>query len=231
MGELKERMLRRMELKNFSQRTIKIYLYHMERFVAYYGKPPGLLGKDEIEGYLYHLIKQKASTSGVTQAYSALKYFYSNLLGKAWLLEKIPRPKVEKKLPVVLSKEEVKAILQSVSNYKHKTILMLIYSSGVRILEAVSLKIKNIDSSRMQIMVEQGKGKKDRYTLLSTVLLQRLREYYKIYRPTLWLFPGKAGKHLCPSTVQKAFGNAKKKLVLQKMQQYTRCAIVLPHTF
>ena len=131
MGELKEKMLRRMELKNFSKRTIQIYLYQMQRFVVHYGKSPEKLGKEEIEEYLHYLLREKTSGSGMAQAYSSLKFFYSDCLERPWELEKIPRPKTEKKLPVVLSKKEVKSLLESVLNYKHKTILMLIYSSGL----------------------------------------------------------------------------------------------------
>ncbi len=229
MGKLKNKMLQRMVLRNFSKRTIQIYLFHMKRFVAHYGKSPDLLGKEEIEEYLFSLYKQKASGSGIVQAYSALKFFYSVCLERPWELDKIPRPKTEKKLPVVLSPDEVKSIFQCVNNTKYKIILMTIYSAGLRVSEALKLKIKDIDSKRMEIRIEQGKGKKDRYTLLSGVLLNKLREYYKQYRPVYWLFPGREGNPLCNSTIQRVFGRAKKKLILKKMQQYTHYGTVSRH--
>lgn len=210
MGELREKMLRRMELKNFSQRTVKLYLYQMKKYVRYYGTSPEKLGKEEIERYLHFLITSKTSGSGMAQAYSALKFFYTVCLERPWELDKIPRPKTEKRLPVVLSPEEVKSIMGCVKNRKHKIILMTIYSAGLRLSEALKLKIKDIDSSRMTIRVEQGKGKKDRYTLLSNVLLENLRRYYKEYKPRYWLFPGKKDSPICNSTIQKAFGRAKK---------------------
>ncbi len=227
MGELREKMLRRMELKNFSKKTVKLYLWHMEKYVRYYGKSPDKLGKEEIEKYLHFLITKKTSGSGMAQAYSALKFFYTVCLGMPWELEKIPRPKTEKRLPVVLSPEEVKSIFNCIKNSKHKIILMTIYSAGLRLSEALKLKIKDIDSSRMTIRVEQGKGKKDRYTLLSKALLENLRKYYIEEKPKYYLFPGKYDKPISGSTIQKAFGRAKKKRISQKTPQFTRYGIVL----
>lgn len=188
----------------------------MEKYIRYYGKSPDKLSKEEIEKYLHFLILSKTSSSGMAQAYSAIKFFYSVCLERPWELDKIPRPKTEKKLPVVLSPDEVKSIFQCVNNTKYKIILMTIYSAGLRVSEALKLKIKDIDSKRMEIRVEQGKGKKDRYTLLSDVLLKKLREYYKQYRPVYWLFPGREDKPLCNSTIQRVFGRAKKKANIKK---------------
>jgi len=231
MGELKEKMLRRMELKNFSQRTIQLYLYHMGKYVRYYGKPPDKLGKEEIEKYLHFLYQQKVSLSAMVQAYSALKFFYSICLERPWELNKIPRPQSVKRLPIVLSPGEVKSIIEHVVNPQYRTILMLIYSSGLRLSEALHLKIQDIDSSRMEIRVEQGKGKKDRYTLLSEIMLKKMREYYKEHKPSDWFFTGKEGKLISNSTIQKIFNKAKKKRASEKKRQYTHCGIVLPLTF
>ena len=231
MGELREKMLRRMELKNFSRKTVKVYLYHLEKYVRYYGKSPDKLGKVEIEKYLYFLLQSKTSSSGMAQAYSAIKFFYSDCLERAWELDKIPRPKIEKRLPVVLSQEEIKSIFQHVVNTKYKIALMLIYSAGLRLSEALNLKLTDIDSKRMEIRVEQGKGKKDRYTLLSNLILNKLREYYKEEKPSHWLFTGKNGNPICSSTIQRVFGKAKKKLRLAKKHQYTHYAIALQHIF
>jgi len=230
MGKLRNKMLQRMVLKNFSKRTIQIYLFHMKRYVAHYGKSPDLLGKDEIEEYLHSLYKQKASSSGIAQAYSALKFFYFDCLERPWELDKIPRPKTQKRLPVILSANEVKAILQNVGNIKHQAVLMTIYSAGLRLAEVLHVRVKDIDSSRMQIRVEQGKGRKDRYTLLSDIMLRRLRDYYKIYKPQYWLFPGRDEKPLCSSTIQRAFHIAKKKPELQNRRQYIHYAIALQPT-
>jgi len=231
MGELREKMLRRMELKNFSRKTVKVYLYHLEKYVRYYGKSPDKLGKVEIEKYLYFLLQSKTSSSGMAQAYSAIKFFYSDCLERAWELDKIPRPKIQKRLPAVLTQEEVKNIFQHVVNTKYKIALMLIYSAGLRLSEALHLRLTDIDSKRMEIRVEQGKGKKDRYTLLSNLILNKLREYYKEEKPNYWLFTGKNGNPICSSTIQRVFGKAKKKLRLAKKHQYTHYAIALQHIF
>ena len=146
----------------------------------------------------------------MAQAYSAIKFFYSDCLERAWELDKIPRPKIEKRLPVVLSQEEIKSIFQHVVNTKYKIALMLIYSAGLRLSEALHLRLTDIDSKRMEIRVEQGKGKKDRYTLLSNLILNKLREYYKEEKPSHWLFTGKNGNPICSSTIQKVFSKAKK---------------------
>ena len=208
MGELKSKMLHKMELRNFSRKTITIYLYHMQKLVKYYKKSPENICRDEIEKYLHHLLIMKTSSSGMAQAYSSIKYFYCEVLNRNWELTKIPRPRTEKKLPVILSTEEVKEILATVKNLRNKVILMTLYSSGMRLAEGTHLKIQDID--RMEIRVVQGKGKKDRYTILSGTLLKNLRTYYKIYKPQYWLFPGKNNKPLNSSCVQKAFQEAKK---------------------
>ena len=203
----------------------------MKKYVKYYRKSPDKLGKEEIEKYLHFLLQSETSNSGMAQAYSSLKFFYSTCLERTWELDKIPRPKTVNKLPVVLCLEEVKEIFQNISNTKYQTALMIIYSAGLRLSEALNLKIKDIDSRRMEIRVEQGKGNKDRYTLLSDVMLKKLREYYKEYKPTYWLFTGKEEKPISSSTIQKVFGRAKKKQRLEKMQQYTHYAIALPHIY
>ena len=191
MGELKTKMKMDMELKNFSIRTIECYLGWMKDFTRHYGMSPEKLGDGDIRNYLYYLLKEKkAAQSSINQAYSALKFFYEKTLGRAWNEEKIPRSKVPKKLPVVLSKEEVQGIFSSTENLKYRAILMTIYSGGLRLDEATLLKPGDIDSKRMTIKV-CGKGQKDRYTLLGEKALEILRTYWKLYHPSEWLFPSR----------------------------------------
>lgn len=213
MGKLRDKMTMEMELRNLSSKTIKSYMWYMTDFTRTCGKSPADMSEEEIRKYLYHLkFKKKVSWSSTNVAYSALKFFYTKVLEREWNISKIPRPKSEKKLPIVLSCSEVKNILDAISNLKRRVILMTIYSTGLRINEATHLKIMDIDSSRMMIRVEQGKGKKDRYTLLSELLLEELRKYYKVYRPTLWLFPGgKDNQPISTSIIQRTFKKAKKK--------------------
>jgi len=148
---------------------------------------------------------------------SAIKFYYEQILKKGKVLYDLPRPKKEKKLPNILSQSEVLSILDSVDNIKHKSILFLTYSAGLRVGEVVRLKIDDIDSDRMLIHIRQGKGRKDRYTILSEVALDILREYAYIAKPKDWLFPGgKDNDFLTERSVQKIFATACKKANIKK---------------
>ena len=218
MGALKDKMKMDMELKNLSKRTIETYLTCMKRFTAYYGKSPDAIDHNVIRGYLYYLLKEKnLSQATINQTYSALKFFYETTLRREWDALKIPRSRRIKKLPIVLSKEEVGAILDKPQNLKHRAILMTIYSGGLRLGEAINLKVSDIDSQRMMIRVCQGKGNKDRYTLLGNRSLEMLRTYWSIYRPQELLFPSRrAGQPICPTGTQKAFKEALYKTGIKK---------------
>jgi len=232
MGELKNQMLRLMELKNFSRKTKSCYLMYMKEYVSYFKKSPDTMGYEEIIKYLCYLKDEKQSSwSGINIAYSSLKFFYTKVLSREWNVNKIPRPKLAKMLPSVLSREEVKRILESTTNRKHRIALMAAYSAGLRISETAHLKVSDIDSELMQIHVVKGKGNKDRYTILSLKLLEELRDYYKRERPGEWLFPSKnKTEPIHQSTLQKAFKESKKKQRLTKLLRYILCATVLPHT-
>lgn len=232
MGELRERMEMAMQMRNFSAKTIKNYLWQVKSFVRMYGKSPAEMGAEEVEKYLYGLVKRKASWSQVRIAYSALKFLYKDTLQREWKVQKFQRVKREKRLPVVLSGEEIKKLFEAVKNLKHRMVLMSCYSAGLRISEAVHLKVSDIDSQRMQIRVEQGKGKKDRYTLLSTTLLDELRRYWKLYHPQEWLFTGRMpDQALTVTGVQRTFVKAKKKQGSPSQYQFIRFATALLPTF
>jgi integrase/recombinase XerD len=218
MGELKDRMKKDMELKNLSERTIKTYLNCVRNFVIYYGKSPEDMDHDAIRDYLYYLLKEKNSCQAtISQHYSALKFFFQTTLARDWEALKIPRSRRIKKLPIVLSQEEVSVLLDKVQNLKHRAILMTIYSGGLRLGEAINLKVSDIDSQRMMIRVCQGKGNKDRYTLLGKRALEALRTYWKAYQPKDWLFPSpQPDEPIGPSTVQKAFHEALIRTRIQK---------------
>lgn len=218
MGKLRDKMQQDMELKHLSERTIGTYLKCVEDFVIHYGKSPVDMGHDAISDFLYHLLKEKeASQSRINQHYSALKLFYQTTLGRDWEALKIPRSKREKRLPEVLSKEEVWSIFEQVQNLKYLAILMTTYSGGLRLSEVINLKVSDIDSQRMLIHVRQGKGRKDRYTLLGKKALDILRIYYKDTRPKDWLFPSTSlDKPIGPSAVQKTFHEALAKTKIMK---------------
>jgi integrase/recombinase XerD len=210
MGALYDQMKMDLELKNFSPKTVTCYLTCMVNFVRHYHRSPVEMGEEEIRGYLHHLItEKKTSQSSINQAYSAMKFFYEVTLGRFWNPIRIPRSKISKKLPLVLSMQEVQSLLDCVENLKHRAILTTIYSGGLRLGEAINLKPSDIDAERMTILVRQGKGNKDRYTVLGQKTLELLRLYYKTYRPGEWLFPSKdPAQPLSGSSVQRVFKKA-----------------------
>lgn len=233
MGELGKRTVRLLELRNFSVRTKKAYLHHLKELYYFYNRPLESLGSDELEQYLHHLrYEKRLSWSNVNIAISALKFLYGTVLGRSMTLAKIPHPRPEHKLPLVLSPEEVAAIFKQIINPKHRLFFMTIYSAGLRISEACQLKKTDIDRKRMQIRIRGGKGNKDRYTLLSPRLLEEFRHYCNWSRQDCWLFPSEqtGNQPVTVSSMQKAFQKAKKKPLLTSPFRYTPCAIVSPPT-
>jgi len=218
MGKLRDKMRQDMELRHLSERTIETYLKCVENLAKHYGKPPEDIGHEAIRDFIYYLLKEKqASQASISQHFSAIKFFYQTTLGRDWSTLKIPRSKREKKLPVVLSKEEVWNVFEEIKNIKYLAIMMTIYSGGLRLAEALNLKVSDIDSQRMMIRVSLGKGNKDRYTLLGKRALDILRIYYKETRPKVWLFPSTSPeKQLSPCAVQKTFHNALTKTKITK---------------
>jgi len=207
MGRLYNQMKMDLELKNFSPKTVVCYLQWMVQFVRHYGRSPVEMGEEEIRNYLYHLMKEKdVSQSSINQAYSAIKFFYQSTMGREWNAVKIPRMKKRKKLPVVFAREEVRLLFNCTGNLKHRAILTTIYSGGLRVGEATHLKVSDIDSKRMMIRVQGGKGNKDRYTLLGKSTLDILKRYWDAYRPVEWLFPGRHfTSPISNSSVRKVF--------------------------
>ena len=214
LGEMKEEL----KLQGYSPNTIDVYLTHINQFIKFHKKNPETLQQEDVRKYLLFLLEEKESShSYANQALSSLKFLYSEVLHKQEVVFNLPRPKKEKKLPVVLSQQEVSKILNSIDNYKHRAILFLTYSAGLRVSEVVGLKINDIDSDRMLIRVRQGKGRKDRYSILSEAALKALREYAKRYDLDKWLFPGgKKGTHLTERSVQRVFKKACKKANIEK---------------
>jgi site-specific recombinase XerD len=191
MTKLRQRMWEDMRMRNLSLTTQKKYLTQVAAFANHFHKSPQLLGIEDIRVFLLYLAREKKfSSSSINVAVSALRFLYKVTLGCEWDIEKIHFARREKKLPVVLSSEEVAQFLKAVKSKKHKVILMTVYAAGLRILETTRLKISDIDSRRMAIRVHQGKGKKDRYVMLSKKLLTILRDYWREYRPSSWLFYG-----------------------------------------
>jgi site-specific recombinase XerD len=181
-----------MQVRNFSPHTQASYVQQVSLFARHFSKSPEVLGPEEIRSYHVYLTNEKKLVvSSILTAVSALRFLYKVTLHRDWCFEDIiPAPKKPQKLPIVLSPEEVLQFLSCVQSIKHRTILTVCYAAGLRISEAVRLKVAHIDSKRMVIRVEQGKNQKDRYVMLSPKLLEVLRTWWRVNKPKQWLFPG-----------------------------------------
>lgn len=229
MTPLRQRMIEDLRIRNYSPRTISEYVCRVARFAMHFGKSPDVLGPEEIREYQVHLVDvAKVSWSVFNQTVCGLRFFYQTTLGKDWAVKHIPFPRQPKKLPVVLSRDEVGKILGAVKNHKHRTVLETMYAAGLRVTEALELRVCDIDSGRRMLRLQQAKGKKDRYVPLSRTLIMKLRAYWKDYRPAQWLFPGSTGeKPLSETVIQRAISRTGKKAgILKRVKSHT-----LRHSF
>ncbi len=191
MTEMRRRMEEELRLQGCSPRTQKTYICWVRRFAEHYHRPPEQMGPEEVRAFLVDLIEvRKLARQSMVQAFCALKFFYVHVLHRAFELD-LCFPRRKRKLPRVLSESEVRLLLAAAEDIKERAILMTLYSSGLRLSELIHLKVKDIDSDRMQIRVHQGKGAKDRNVLLSRTLVEVLRCYFKLYKPEVWLFYGR----------------------------------------
>ena len=191
MTALRRRMIEDMTLRNFAPRTITVYVERVVTFAQYFHKSPARLGPEHIRGYLLHLIQERhVSWSYYNQARCALQFLYRITMGQEWVVEDVVCPKQPRKLPVVLSLQEVARFLGAITHIKHRAILMSAYAAGLRVSEVTRLRVADIDSQRMVLRIRQAKGQKDRFVVLSPRLLKLLREYWKAVRPSDFLFPG-----------------------------------------
>ena len=191
MTPLRQRMLEDMQMRNLSRGTQSVYVRAVAQLARHYQKSPDQLGREDIRSYLVGLVqKRRVAPSTYNQIRCALKFFYQVTLGQEWALDRIVCQQKEKHLPVVLSRAEVVQFFSAIRKMKLKfrALFMTIYGAGLRGSEAAALQVSDIDSQRMVIRVRQGKGKKDRYVMLSPKLLAALREYWKAFRPQTWLF-------------------------------------------
>ncbi len=224
-----EAYLIKLELKQYAMNTCKVYLYHFEKFINYYKEfEINSISEQEIRSYIQHLVHQKHSISYINQSINSIKFYYEVVLGMPNRFYSIERPFKEKKLPDVLSKEEILQMLEVTTNLKHRCIISLLYSSGLRRSELLHLRIEDIDSKRMLIKVKQGKGNRDRHTVLNKSVLEDLRKYYKAYRPKVYLFEGpKPGTPYSQSSVLKVISrSATKARILRKVSPH-----MLRHSF
>ena len=221
MTSLRLRMTEDMQVRNLSPRTQSTYLRQVSLFARHFGKSPALLGPEQIRNYqLFLTNRKKMSPSSIRVAVAALRFLFQVTLKRGWDVEQsIPSPKRPRKLPVVASPEEVLRFLDCAPGLKHRAILTACYAAGLRVSEAVSLRAADIDSRRQVIRIHQGKGRKDRYVMLSPRLLAVLRDYWRTIRPATrqWLFPGLSPIHpLSPQAVVRACHKAQRLSHLSK---------------
>lgn len=205
-----------MVLRGFTRETRRLYLAHVKRY--YSGREGAEVDEEEVRRWLLHLLRTGKSHSFANQALSALRFLHKHVLNTPSPVVDIPRAKRQKTLPRVLSEEEVKRFLSALEVPKHRAIAFVLYSGGLRVSEAARLKVEDIDSERGQILVRQGKGRKDRYVMLSPVVLKVLREYVKRERPYHWLFPAghRRDRHITTRTIQKQVKEAAKRAGIEK---------------
>ena len=205
MTPLRQRMIEDMQLRNFATTTQRSYIHYVADFAKHFHRSPQDLDLEAVRQYqLYLTQERKLSPQSINTFVSAVQFLYLVTLEMHWEKHDFPRARLEEKLPVVLAPDEVQRFLDQVTGVKHRAVLLTCYGAGVRISEAVSLKPSNIDSHRMLIRVEHGKGGKDRYAMLSPCLLEILRAYWRILRPSgPWLFPSwRPHLHLTAGAVQ-----------------------------
>lgn len=211
MTPLRQRMLEDMAVRNLAPKTQRLYVDRVAKFAQHFGRSPERLDPEDIRAYQVYLVHQKrVSWSLFNQSVCALRFLYRVTLGQDWAVQHIPFPRQEKKLPVVLSLAEVAQFFRALRSLKYRALLMTAYAAGLRISEVTALRSSDIDSQRMVIHVRQGKGRKDRYLMLSPRLLTVLRAYWQAVRPPDWLFPGRhPDRPLSLSAVQRACQRAR----------------------
>ena len=217
METYRERLVRDLEIRGYRPTTRHHYLLLVDRFVRFLGRSPEEATLEDVHRFQQSLARLGRSYSLFNQAACALRFLFTVTLPRPWTMDRIPYQKKRPKLPEILHPEEVMGVLEHGASLKHRAMLATVYASGLRLSELRHLRVNDIDSKRMLIRVEDGKGGKDRYVMLSPKLLALLREYWKVYRPRLWLFPGTTPDvPVAARTVQRAFALAMKRAGIRK---------------
>jgi site-specific recombinase XerD len=215
-------MLDELQRRNYAATTVSYYIRHVEQFARFFKRSPDRLNPTDLRTYQAHLLRnRKLAPRTVKLHVCAIRFFFNRVLRRRYLLDETPYPKVPRRLPQILSREEVAQVIAAAQSLTHRTILMLLYSTGIRNAELRQLQVRDIDSRRMLIHIRHGKGGRDRYVPLSPALLATLRVYYRWMRPTTYLFPGtvanwRADKPLTPKVVWEACVGAAKRAGIRK---------------
>ena len=215
---LRDKMREDMQIRNQSKRSIEQYVKFVDKFFKWLGKSPAKATRDDVRAFLLHKINEDGVVAGTYGQYrTALKFFFEVTMDKPCVIERILTPKRKKALPDVLSLDEVLTLLEGVKSYKNRVTLTLMYGAGLRITEACSLRIGDIDSKRMLIHVRNGKGGKDRYAMLPKMVLSLLRKYWRMAKPKEYLFPGRwKDCHISPQAIRRAFHEGRSHAGLSK---------------
>src|ERR1700691_2491205 len=220
--QLRKVMLEELQRRNYSQTTVNSYLKMVESFAKHFGRSPDQLGPEQIRTYQVYLLKErKLGVRTVGHCTAALRFFFCKTLKRAYPIEEVPYPKAPRRLPIILTQEEAIRLIDSASNLFHRAMLITLYSTGMRRAELCHLKVENIDSKRMLIRIQQGKGGKDRDVPLSPKALETLREYWRWMKPKTYLFPGtvkgsRADKPITPKVLWEACREAAKRAGITK---------------
>lgn len=221
MGVLRRRMEEELRLRGYSERTVKVYVEGVKLFARFHGRSPEEMGEEEIRKYLLHLtVERGLSFSSANNALCSIRFLYTKVIGRPCEIEKIPFRKARKRLPVVLSRDEVRAIVEAAANVRDRALIMSMYSAGLRVAEASALRCADIDATRMVLQVRNAKGLKDRVVMLSPTLLDTLRDHWRANRPTStqgWLFPGESPERpITTRAVQDMFARTCKRAGITK---------------
>lgn len=222
MTHLRKIMLEELQRRNYAATTVEYYVRAVEGFAKHFGKSPDQLNRDHLREYQAYLLRErKLEPRTVKLHVSALRFFFVKTLKRSYLLDDIPYPKVPRRLPVILTVEEVSRLIDSARNLMDRTMLMVLYSTGMRNRELRGLQVRDLDSQSMLIHIQQGKGGRDRYVPLSAKLLETLREYWRWMKPKTWLFPGtvdgwRADKPVTPKVVWDACQSAAERAGIEK---------------
>ena len=218
MTELRTRMIREMTLRGYSPRTHQAYVSQMVGLVRHYRRSPDQIRNEEVRQYIAYLLQErKLSWSTCNQAVFAFRFFYHHTLGRSAAEFEVPASRQPQKLPEILSRAEVHRLIEAPSNPKHRLLLATIYAAGLRVSEAVHLRVRDVDPQRMTLRIEQGKGAKDRYVPLSKRLLVQMRAYWQSHPPGTWLFPSRrTDRPMHVSSAQKIWMRAKLRAGIEK---------------
>jgi integrase/recombinase XerD len=222
MSPLRQRLIDDLRLRNYSPKTIEAYVAAVRRLAQFSGRSPDQLGPEALRAFQLHLIAQKGSWSRFNQIVCGLRFFFHVTLGRAGLVKQLPYAKGTRKIPSVLSPQEVAQLLAAVIHPRYRLILRIAYGCGLRLGEVLRLQVGDIDSGRMLLHIRQSKGRKDRLVPLPPRLLEELRAWWVCHRPRTWLFPGRKGRPLHGGSVQRVCRQAARRCGLTKR--------VTPHT-